>query len=382
VSIAGDAAGELLDAMPDAVLVVDRNGCMVQANARALALFGYARNELLGQPVEMLLPERQRAQHVAHHAQFALAARARPMGSDRELRARRRDGSEVPVEICLGPLQAGSEALVIAAVRDASERQAALHLLADNNRHLADAMEARDCFLAGMNHELRAPLASIIGFTGALLMKLAGPLTPEQESQLRSVQGSSKHLLALIDELLDAARLENDAPRLQAEPVECVAELGEVMASMMPGAGRKGLQLSTHCALAQVHASLDRRALRQVLLNLVSNAIKYTEQGSVRVSLEQQGEAGQEEVVLRVADTGRGIAAADQPRLFQPFARLDGGSAQPAGTGLGLYLTRRLVEAQGGSVACASEPGRGSEFTVRLPARRRRDVAAQPEAAA
>jgi protein-histidine pros-kinase len=365
---AGDAGAALLEAMPDAVLVADRNGCLLQVNAQAIALFGYQRNELLGQPVEMLLPERHRAQHVAQHAGFAAAAQARAMGSGRELQARRKDGSEIPVEISLSPLQAGGESLVIAAVRDASERRAVQRALEDNNQRLAEAMQAKDRFLAGMSHELRTPLNSIIGFTGALLMKLAGPLTTEQESQLRTVQRSGKHLLALINDLLEVGRLGSDIPQLQREPVECVAALGEAVASLVPEAERKGLRVSTHCARPQLQAQLDRRAFHQVLLNLVSNAIKYTELGSVRVSLEQQGDAGREEVVVRVADTGRGIASSDQPRLFQPFARIEHKTCRGEGTGLGLYLTRRLVEAQGGSICCASEPGRGSEFTVRLPA--------------
>jgi protein-histidine pros-kinase len=368
MSEAVDPSAQLLDAMPDAVLVADRNGCLVQANSQAVSLFGYARNELLGQPVEMLLPERLRAHHVAHHGQFAAALQVRAMGSGLELQARRRDGSEFPVEISLSPLAVGSEHLVIAAVRDVSERHAAHRALEDNNRRLAEAIQAKDRFLASMSHELRTPLNSIIGFTGTLLMQLPGPLTEEQESQLRTVQGSSKHLLALINDLLDVARFDSDAPRVQGEPVECVAALGEAMATLVPAARHKGLQVTTRCPQPQLHAHLDRRAFRQVLLNLVSNAIKYTEQGRVDVTLEQQGPPGQEEVVVQVADTGRGIAAADQPRLFQPFARIEPASRQGEGTGLGLYLTRRLVEAQGGSVRCTSDPGRGSEFTVRLPA--------------
>jgi PAS domain S-box-containing protein len=367
MSQAGDSGAELLDAMPDAVLVADRNGCIVQANAQAVVLFGYARNELLGQPVEMLLPERSRAQHLSRHAQFAAAPWVRAMGSGRELQALRKGGQELPVEISLSPLHVAGEALVIAAVRDVTERHAERLALELANRQLEAAMQAKDRFLAAMSHELRTPLNSIIGFTGTLLMNLAGPLTPEQESQLRSVQGSGRHLLALINDLLEVARLDSDAPRLQGESVDCRAELGEAIASLVPGAELKGLALAVDCAQPVVQARLDRRAFRQVLLNLVANAIKYTDRGSVTVRLEQHAEPAPGEIVVRVADTGRGISGADLGRLFKPFSRIEHGDNRGEGSGLGLYLARRLVEAQGGTLDCASEPGRGSEFTVRLP---------------
>jgi protein-histidine pros-kinase len=368
VSALGELDSALLEAMPDAIIVVDPEGSIVQANAQCQALFGYPRASLLGQPVELLMPERYRSGHLGHQGRFLAAGQPRGMGSGRELLGRRSDGSEFPVEISLNPVVAGTQRLVVAAVRDTSERHAAQRMLSDKNQQLEAALLARDSFLASMSHELRTPLNAVTGFTGTLLMQLPGPLNAEQESQLRTVQSSARRLQSLINDLLEVARLDSGDPELHCEQLDCVPVLGEVLATLEPEAARKGLRLESLVMQPAVPADLDRRALSQIMANLVANAVKYTERGAVTVTLEQAGEGSRREVQLRIKDTGRGIAPADQSRLFKSFSRLDRHGYGGEGTGLGLYLTRRLVEAQGGSIACASEPGRGSEFTVRLPA--------------
>jgi PAS domain S-box-containing protein len=206
----------LLESAPDAMVIVDRNGQIAIVNGQTERLFGYPRAELLGQPIEVLVPSRYHAAHPGHRARFFGDPKFRPMGAGFALLARRRDGSEFPVEISLSPLQTEEGTLVSASIRDISERRRVEAALQEQNEALARANLAKDSFLAAMSHELRTPLNAIIGFTGLLLMKLHGPLTADQERQLTMVQSSGKHLLSLINDLLDLARIESGQGRVAA----------------------------------------------------------------------------------------------------------------------------------------------------------------------
>ena len=223
-------------------------------------------------------------------------------------------------------------------------------------------------FLATMSHELRTPLNAIIGFTGTLLMKLPGPLNIEQEKQLRTVQLSAKHLLSLINDLLDVAKIESGKLELRLEPVPCQRVIEEVVGALQPSAAGKGLHLAVHVPEQDVVVFADRRSLSQILINLSNNAIKFTERGSVTIEL-HEADGATNLVEISVIDTGIGIAAADLGKLFQSFAQIESGSRRRIeGTGLGLYLSRKLAELQGGRIAVQSAPGEGSRFSLFLPA--------------
>ncbi|MDR3387866.1 MAG: ATP-binding protein [Rudaea sp.] len=223
-------------------------------------------------------------------------------------------------------------------------------------------------FLATMSHELRTPLNAIIGFTGTLLMKLPGSLNAEQEKQLSTVQHSARHLLSLINDLLDVAKIESGKLELNVESITCQQVMEEVAGALRPAAVAKGLQFNVSMPAPEVAVRADRRALSQILINLTNNAIKFTEHGSIMLEL-READARTGMVRISVADTGIGIDAVDQMKLFQSFAQLDGGSKRRVeGTGLGLYLSRKLAELLGGEISVRSERGKGSRFLLTLPA--------------
>jgi protein-histidine pros-kinase len=242
-------------------------------------------------------------------------------------------------------------------------RQAAS--LGEQADQLKKANSAKDTFLAGMSHELRTPLNAIIGFTGTLLMRLPGPLTADQEKQLKTVQASAKHLLALINDLLDLTKIESGKVEIRPAPVALRGVVEEVTRTLRPQAEGKGLRLRAAVRNPDAVAQTDERVLTQILLNLASNAIKFTDQGSVTVELDQRPGGGGVVTEIRVVDTGIGIRPEDQAALFQAFTQL-GSSVRrrQEGTGLGLHLSRKLAELIGGTIAVQSEYGRGSTFTL------------------
>jgi signal transduction histidine kinase len=243
--------------------------------------------------------------------------------------------------------------------------------IALKNLELAEASRMKSAFIANMSHELRTPLNAIIGFTGALLMKLPGPLNDEQERQLTTIRSSARHLLSLINDILDVAKIEAGKVTLSLEPVHCQQLIGEVADTLRPLAAQKGLQVLVEVPEQPVVLQTDRRALAQIMINLANNAIKFTEKGHVKLTLAQRSDEEQALITeFSVADSGSGIKEEDQAKLFQAFSQLDNTSTRHVeGAGLGLYLSQNLANLLGGSLFFSSDFGKGSTFTLALKCR-------------
>ena len=243
--------------------------------------------------------------------------------------------------------------------------------LARANDELAKAGRLKDDFLANVSHELRTPLTAILGLSEALLGEVQGPLTEKQGKALRTIEESGRHLLSLINEILDLAKIEAGKMTLDAkEGVSIDAICQGSLRFVKEAAQKKGVRVSFTTDGSITTLRCDERRVKQVLVNLLGNALKFTPAGGA-VGLEVIGDRSENVVRFTVWDTGIGIRKEDMSRLFQPFVQLDGSlTRQHGGTGLGLALSRRMVDLHGGRVLIGSEPGKGSRFTVVLPAGR------------
>ncbi len=233
----------------------------------------------------------------------------------------------------------------------------------------------KSAFLATMSHELRTPLNSIIGFSGILFQELAGPLNTEQKKQLGMVRESSRHLLALVNDVLDISKVEAGQLKVLQMPFQITESLNRSVGLVAPLAEKKGLRLTTRIAGDLGEVVSDKRRLEQILINLLSNAVKFTEKGQITLTADRvddyaasKDDVPQQIMRVQISDTGKGISAEDLPTLFQPFRQIEDRVDKPyEGTGLGLAITQRLLALMGGHISVESEVGRGSIFTVILP---------------
>lgn len=357
----------LLEWAPDAIVVVDGEGVIRLINTRTTELFGYEAQELVGKAVEILVPQVNREVHPGLRGGYVAHPSVRPMGAGLQLWAVRKDGTEFPVDISLSPFESEDGTYVTASIRNIADRLAVVEALREAREAAEQANRSKSEFLSRMSHELRTPLTAVLGFTE--LLQLDDIDDERRRDFVQRIHLAGTHLLALINDVLDLSRVETGSMSLSVEPVAVDALVADAVSLLEPLATTRGVRFSLD--LAPVAVSADANRLRQVLINLLSNAVKYNRpHGLVTVRAEQVGDR----VRIQVSDTGRGIDGADINRLFEPFERLglDSGpleeSAEVEGTGIGLALSRGLLELMGGTISATSEAGVGSVFTVQLPA--------------
>jgi PAS domain S-box-containing protein len=357
----------VIDSALDAIVSLDEGGRIVVFNQAAEALYGHRAVDVLGRSMMVLIPPRLR--RTSREDLDRMAAIAADRSRDSAARSIRilglhADGSEIPIDASVAAVTVADGRLMTGVLRDRRERKRIE--AAETARARAEAASrAKSAFLSRMSHELRTPLNAVLGFSQLMELDDDAPLPESQRERLRSIREAGTHLGALIDELLDLTRIESDRFRLERAEVEVAPLVQACLRLVSPSAADAGIALAPFVADARTPRVLgDPVRLRQVLVNLLSNAIKYNRRGgAVRV----RAEADDEGAWIEVADDGVGIAREDQPRLFEPFERLGHEHGEIEGLGIGLALSRRLVELMGGRIEVDSDRGRGSTFRVRLP---------------
>jgi PAS domain S-box-containing protein len=389
LSISPELARSVLDAAPDAMIVIDAGGVIRYANKQVSALFGYSHDDIIGKEVEQLMPERYRTRHLGHRDDYIRNVRVRPMGQGLELFGLRRDGTEFPVEISLSPIEGGEHRLTAAAIRDVTDRKRVeaelivaresaerARIAADRQRQIADearesadrANQGKSRFLATASHDLRQPLQTLALLNGALRrLETDSDSTDALAQQEQAITAMSR----LLNALLDISKLESGA--IKPEPTDFIVAsiFEELRREFANVAANKGLRLEVDSCQDCAHS--DPSLVEQILRNLLSNALKYTKQGSVRLRCLHEGAV----IRLEVIDTGIGIPADQIPFIYDEFYQVGvPTNSTREGYGLGLSIVQRLVKLLQLRLDVRSRVGEGSSFCLTVPASDTRKVAA------
>jgi PAS domain S-box-containing protein len=352
----------LLESVPDAMIVADEQGTIVHVNGVGERLFGWPRSELVGQPVEILLPGRFRAMHQVHRSGYHAAPRTRPMGLGLDLSGLRRDGGEFAAEISLAPLMVDGRPCVMAAVRDVTERKR-LEDRARLYRKARAEVRERDEFLSIASHELRTPVAALqlqLQLLQRAATRSSDHVPHAIEGKLDALERQTRRIGFLVGELLDVSRMRLGRLELSMEDSDLAEIARETIGHLREEVEKSGSRLLLD--LVPTRGRFDRARVEQVITNLLVNAAKFGQGKPITVHVAPDGTRAR----LRVTDRGIGIPAEDQARVFERFERAV--TAQHfGGLGLGLYIARQIVDAHGGEIRVESAPGAGTSFVVLLP---------------
>ena len=358
--LSAELLGAALDSAPDAIVITDLSGRVLFANAQVTSLLGYDPREIVGQSIEMLLPERFRARHIAHRGRYGERPSVRLMGTGLELYALRKDATEVPVEISLSPIRgSGDRGLIAAALRDATERRNTQRELIAARETADRASQAKSRFLATASHDLRQPLQTLALLNGALSRMVRDPDASEALAQQDQAIGAMSRLL---NALLDVSKLESGVVRPAPTDFAVAALFEEMRREFASHAESKAIQLRIAPTSDCAHS--DRTLVGQILRNLLSNAVKYTSRGWI----ELRCIGSPATVRIDVQDTGIGIPTDQLAHIYEEFYQVGiASNTAREGYGLGLSIVRRLVALLQLTLEVRSEPGRGSTFSLELP---------------
>lgn len=359
---------EVFDSSAEGILVVDRRGLIRRFNPAAQAMFGFTQSEVVGKSISTLMPPDLREQHSKHIADIRTGGNASIMSSNREVLAQRKDGAQFPIEINISEVSTGRETLFSATFRDITERRQmeimqieALEATEQRLNQQQKLNESQRQFVAMASHEFKTPLA-VIDMTAQRLLRHANSPDPEKSRYgLEKIRGSVSHMIHLIESILAAARLE--AGKIKVDIRDC--DVGTVVQDSYERHRELAKDHEFVCAMEDMPEVIqaDEAALQQILTNLLSNAAKYSPAGT-RISV--VGQRDRDDVLIRVCDEGPGIDQNELPELFTRFYRASSSTGIP-GSGIGLHLTKELVEMHGGNITVASKIDAGTVFTIRLP---------------
>jgi PAS domain S-box-containing protein len=360
----------IFNSVPEAVVVANAQGHIVQCNDATAAIFDYPMQALMGQRVNMLMADDEQVQHDQYMSRYLSTGEKKLMNQPRVLQGRRRDGSLFPLRLTISEVRLDNEHFFIGVMQDFTAIQSAQDLLVEAKEEAEQANRMRGEFLANMSHEIRTPMNGIVGMTD-LALDTTDP--HRQKEFLVLARDSANHLLQIINEILDFSKIEAKALELELLEVSPVHLVRYTARSLEQLARAKGvdLRLETASDIPEL-LWLDPVRMRQVLTNLIGNAIKFTEQGSVTVKTELVPAVDPTTVQLRISitDTGIGFDPERTEALFSPFTQADGSVTRSfGGTGLGLAITRSLLQLMGGFITAEGRPGEGATFVITLPAR-------------
>ncbi|MDD8059596.1 CHASE domain-containing protein [Shewanella sp. ER-Te-42B-Light] len=360
----------LTELSPEAMVIIDTAGVIVLINSQAEKLFGYSREQLVGEKINMLVPVSVAGKHDSYVNGYVNKPRTRPMGMANDLFSRHADGSEFPVEVSLSPIQLDDKLLIASSIRNISERKKIEKTLTHAIEKAKSASQAKTAFLANMSHEIRTPLNAVIGLTHLLK---GNDLTPEQLTLVSNIQLAGRSLLGIVNDILDLSKIEANEMKVVLEPCNLQHLLDDIYNVFSNQAHQKNITLSLHIDSDLTPVVLtDKKLLQQIITNLLSNAIKFTREGSVTLNVTRETSdnilPNQELVRFTIEDTGIGISPKQQNKIFHPFNQADDGiNRRFDGTGLGLSIVSNLSELLGGEVGVSSEQGVGSRFWFEVP---------------
>jgi PAS domain S-box-containing protein len=379
---------DIVASMMDAIIVFDTDGRISLFNAAAERMFGLPADTSIGRNVRELMPEplqQELLDRVCEVSEAQNRAESTPSQHLVSLTGRRANGEEFPIEATASCLDVGGRRTYTLIVRDISERKRAEEALqaqaeslerammelkglndelADRQAELERAMAARSRFYASMSHELRTPINAVLGYSTLLLENIYGPLNEKQAEGITRTHKAAKHLLELVNDVLDLSKIEAGKIDLRLQPVYFPTLIEDLFVTVRPLADQYGSELTLDHDGEPVKVISDPRRLRQILLNLLSNAIKFGNGKPIHVGSRPRDDGG---IVIDVTDQGEGIAPPDQEKIFDEFVQL-GKTQLTEGTGLGLPISRRLAEMLQGELEVVSEVGKGSTFRLSLPA--------------